>query len=123
MTSDEIRDVLAHIRFGDWTFAIGDDAGRPFLQLGFVAPDADTGIPTPWKSRKWFLSEHMTVSEIVGTAFKAVMTAVEHEAREAFKFHGRAVYGPHIDVWALYSVAGQLDARPTPALAALRESG
>lgn len=60
--------------------------------------DAKTGEAWAWKGRKWYLSPHMTDSEIVQTAFKAVVTAVEHEVREAFKYKGVAVCDPHLDL-------------------------
>jgi hypothetical protein len=51
-----------------------------------------------WNGRKWFLSNHMTRSEVVQTAFKAVLTAEEHEAREHFKYRGQSIFDPHYDV-------------------------
>ena len=43
----------------------------------------------------------MTRSEIVSTAFLAVLTALEHEAREQFRYRGRPIYSPHYDVEVL----------------------
>jgi hypothetical protein len=56
----------------------------------------------------------MTDSEIVSTCFKAVLTALEHEAREAFTFKGQAVYDAHLSVHELARVRSDrsnLDAR------------
>jgi hypothetical protein len=39
----------------------------------------------------------MVPNEIVTTAFKAVMTAMEHEVRESFKYRDVAIYNPHLD--------------------------
>ena len=86
-----LRAWLADVSFRDWQFLLRLDGARPYLQV--AAPD-DGG----WASRKWFLSPHMTHSEIVQTAFKAVLTATEHEVREAFRYKGHAVYSPHYDV-------------------------
>jgi (2Fe-2S) ferredoxin len=47
------------------------------------------------------LSPHMTDGEIVQTAFLAVMTALEHEAREQFTFDGVSVFDPHYDIHEL----------------------
>jgi hypothetical protein len=52
----------------------------------------------PWNGRKWLLSPHMTETEIVLTAFKAVLTAYEHEAREQFKVDGFAVLDSHYSI-------------------------
>jgi hypothetical protein len=75
-----------------------------FLQL------MDVELPSEFNTgRKWRLSPHMTVSEVVGTTWKAYMTWIEHEARESFQWRGRAIYGPHLDVDALWQLAGDRD--------------
>jgi len=48
---------------------------------------------------------HMTPSEVVQTAFKSVLTAEEHEAREAFRYRNEAIFCPHFDVEALHQIA------------------
>jgi hypothetical protein len=63
--------------------------------------DNVTGEPLAWFGRKWRLSPHMTDGEIVQTAFLAVMTALEHEAREQFTFDGVSVFDPHYDIHEL----------------------
>ena len=97
----EIRDLLAQVKYQDWQFEVVSKPGseKPaYLQVTFLAPCNDTGIPSIQKGRKWTLSEWMTKSEVVSTAFKAVLTAVEHEVRETFKYKQQAIFGPHIDV-------------------------
>lgn len=103
--------MLTKVQFKDWIFKIGDDEGRMYLQVQFRAACSTTSEVMDWAGRKWFLSPYMTDSELIGTAFKAVMTAVEHEAREEFRYKGRAIFGPHIGVQALWEVANQLDVR------------
>lgn len=112
MTLDEFRAILDQVQFGDWEFHVGLDGTRPYLQIRFRAPDNVTGeTDKAWSGRKWFLSPHMTHSEVVLTALKAVMTAVEHETREKFLYRGRAILGPHIDVDAMWEAATTLDER------------
>lgn len=60
-----------------------------------------TGEPMDWCGRKWRLSQHMTDGEIVWTAFKAMLTALEHEAREMFTFDGVTVADSHVDIHKL----------------------
>lgn len=70
-----------------------------YLQI--TAPtgtDNVTGEAYHWKSRKWLLSQHMTTGEIVQTALKALLTALEHEAREQFRYKGEAIFDPHYDL-------------------------
>lgn len=67
-----------------------------------------------WAGRKWRLSEHMTKGEIIQTAFMACMAWEEHECREAFKYKGCAVFGPHFNVESLVRLCeqGQFEERP-----------
>lgn len=114
MTSAEIEEfVIGAIRYRDWRFIVGLDGDRMFLQAAFVRTCADTGLPTAQRSRKWWLSPHMTRSEIVTTALKAVLTAEEHEVRECFTYRGEAIFGPHHDVEALVDLcrAGRQERR------------
>jgi hypothetical protein len=113
-TLQELCDVAAQCRYLDWLLLVSLDAGRPVLQWRFTAPCTVTGERQEWSTRKWPLSFYATDSEVVGTAFKAVLTAIEHEARESFKWMECAVFGPHIDVRALHEVAGRLDVRAAP---------
>lgn len=107
----EIRKVYAvldQVRYLDWKFFVGADGHRLYMQVSFDANGEH------WNGRKWLLSPHMTRSEIVQTAFKAVMTAVEHEVRESFLYKERAIFGPHYDIEALLSVCDSLDVRANP---------
>ena len=112
--SDRIVDVLKGITYKEgWAIKIVENNGIPFLQWCFSRPDYMLkGEPiSEWKSRKWVLSEHATESELVQTALAAVLMAEEHEAREAFRYRGSAVFNPHIDVEAMASVSAHLDVR------------
>jgi len=94
MTFEEASILINRIQYKDWTIKLSRD---PFyIQLLFSDSEG-----TIWTSRKWLLSEHMTPSEVVQTVLKAVLTAEEHEAREAFLFDGYAIFGPHIDIYQL----------------------
>lgn len=94
--------IEADLRFRDWTFQFDVEKGRPRLRATFEAPCAITGESATQNGRWWPLSLHMTRSEVVATALKAVLTAVEHEAREDFLYRGEAVFGPHYDVDELH---------------------
>lgn len=108
MTHAELRAIVADIRFNDWTFHVGQKGDVLYFQVHFY--DA---LQQLQHGRKWLLSEHMTASEVVLTAFKAVITALEHEARETFTYKDRAILGPHIDVEALIDAvdAARVDVR------------
>ena len=115
---DDIRAVVSDVSYKGWEFKIDADIlengdFRPWLQVLFWGHDNENRVAGDLliPGRKWFLSPYMTESEVVGTAFKAVLTAEEHEAREKFKWRGRSVFGPHIDVESLWEVADALSYR------------
>ncbi|AGC43283.1 hypothetical protein MYSTI_01954 [Myxococcus stipitatus DSM 14675] len=96
MTSEQaVRDALAHVSFQNWTFHVDHEEGTTFIRVRFLVDGAEQ------HGRKWFVSPDATPSDIVRTAFMAVMTAVEHEAREHFAYKGWAIFGPHYDVETL----------------------
>lgn len=101
------QEALKDVAYKNWEFYVGFDQ-RAYLQVRFMADDATarTGQPGMIHGRKWWLSQHMTDSEIVQTALMAVLAAEEHEARERFTYKGRAVFGPHIDLGALWLASG-----------------
>ncbi|MBZ4373294.1 hypothetical protein [Corallococcus sp. AS-1-6] len=107
MTRTEIQALLTVIRYEDWLFHLGGEGSCLFLQVRFTADGQSQ------HGRKWLLSPHMTPSELVQTAFKAVLTAQEHEVRERFRFRGRTIFGPHFDVDALVELCDRsaLDVR------------
>lgn len=94
-------------------FTNGLTSSQFWLRVTAQGSDNDTGKPCTWTGRKWIVSRHATVSEIVQTALKAVLTASEHEIREGFKWRGVRCYDPHLDVNALAGLkdAGKTDAR------------
>lgn len=109
--------VIKRCSYHGLHFFISEDLIRPYLQVQFNAPCAKSGTPGRVHGRKWFLSRHMTESEFVQTAFAAVLAAIEHEAREHFRYYGQAVFGPHFDVNDLVLLAmkrGDAGARQAP---------
>jgi hypothetical protein len=104
LSFDQIRASVAECQFQGWRFLVSIDDTRPILQVESDGVCAETGQALTWRGRKWFLSFHMTRSEVVQTAFKAVLTALEHEAREAFTYRGRPIFGPHFDIDHLVAI-------------------
>lgn len=89
--------------------------GRWYFQIDAYRPDTYTGQMGHGRGRKAYLSAHATDSELIQCAFGLLDAYVHHEAREGFLWKGRRVFGPHIDVHALWEVAERYDARPTAA--------
>jgi hypothetical protein len=119
MTVNQTLEILSSLRYRDWKFNLyGSGENYMYLQLSWEAADTDTGVKSQQKSRKWLLSAHMTKTEIVNTAWFAVKTAIEHEAREEFFYRGKAIYNTHLDVAQLHTMADAVDARPPMTVAA-----
>lgn len=122
-----LQDILSRIRFHGLTFEVtneetlavtqgepedgyqGEITQRYYLRVcaypgSPYATCSVTAKPLPWKGRLWRLSQHMTDGEIVQTAFKAILTCLEHEARERFTFDGVTVFDPHFDIHELVTL-------------------
>lgn len=120
-TETRFREIVARLTYKDWRFAIcrdplsSDFTPRYYLQIQVNNGTCNvTKQPCKWHGRKWPLSQFMTDSEIVGTAFLAVRTAEEHETREMFLYRGAAIYQGHLDVEALVEInrQGKISVRP-----------
>lgn len=116
MTVLEMQDIISRIRYRpNWNLYVFYDTERRLIILQLVIREPDCYMPleppVEQKGRKWLLSNHMTESEVVMTAFKALLTAEEHEARERFTYRARRIFGPHINVNRLVEVCDDLDAR------------
>ncbi len=125
MTPEEQAMVLARVTYkpGYWIEMKQDPGpeGRFYIQAVFTRTDIVTFKEGTGYGGKRYLSPHMTVSELVRLAFGAFLAVEEHECREWFKWapHGEAprrIFGPHIDVHALYDVARDIDVRSDPLL-------
>lgn len=84
---------------------------RLYMQAQCWRPDSETGEMGWGHGGKAYLTEHMTDSELLRLAFSLFDRYDHHEAREFFKYRGRAIFGPHIDALALWEVADRLDFR------------
>jgi hypothetical protein len=84
---------------------------RVFMQVQCWRPDTNDGHYAWGGGGKSYLSQHMTDSEIVQGAFGLFKAYEEHEAREGFTYMGRRIYGPHMDIEMLWTVADHLDVR------------
>lgn len=116
----DFKALFDQIQYKDnWELYLGWDAGaggRHWMQIRFMAPCTYTGKIGPQHSRKYFLSPHMTDSEVISTVFKAIQYAEIHECQEQFKYKGHSIFSPHFDIEALVDLCknGKFDARPVP---------
>lgn len=111
-----IQALAAQIELGmNCDLIVGVDSevpdGRFYLQVTCWRKDAITGEMGRGYGGKAYLSPHMTNNEIVQCAFGLYKGYWEHEARETFTYRERRVFGPHINVDALWEVARRVDIR------------
>lgn len=112
--AERFQAIVTKITYDPWSIVVRRDGERAYLQVrDDNARCNQTGAPTSWGGRKWLLSEHMTETEVVKTALKAVLSAVEHEALENFKYQGQTIFDPHIRVEDLARIRSEcpLDGR------------
>jgi hypothetical protein len=81
------------------------EGGRWYYQIECDRPDTLTGIMGTGRGGKAYLTPHMPAGELAQIAFGLGKGYTEHEFREAFKWRGRRIFGPHIDPEALWGIA------------------
>lgn len=110
LTLTRLKDLVAQVRFHDWRFDVLEKGDGFLVQAIFSAKDNFSTEPTlkEQKCRKWYVSKHSSLGEVVRTLWKAVEAAVVHEAQEAFLYRGRPIFDPHRDpdkLWELTEVS------------------
>lgn len=105
-----VATVLAEVSFPGYHFEIGT-GDRLAIRAIFSDRCSVSGKESVQHTRDWLLTDNPTKNEIVQTALKCVLTSVEHEARERFRYRGKAIFGPHFDMDSLYRICveGALD--------------
>lgn len=101
-----VLDVVGKLSFPGYEFVVEPFSGWFTLHVRYVEPDVMSGVPEEQNGRRWLFPADQTVGQIAQTAFKAVLTSLEHRAREHFTYRGRPVLQPHMDieqVWQLLS--------------------
>lgn len=104
-TLRELDAVLAHVEFQDWRFYASHMGNGFYVQARFPAVDPTHRRLEEQHGRKWYVSRHATPVEVVQTCLKAVLTALEHEAREGFTYKGVPVFQPHLNLEQLVELA------------------
>jgi ribose-phosphate pyrophosphokinase len=104
-TLHTLKDTLTYVKFPNFTYdVLQSSRGEYYLQGRYEEEDTVTGKMEMQYTRKWLLSPEMTRSEVVQTAFKCILTSMEHRAREWFTYRGRSIFGPHFDVDKLHGI-------------------
>lgn len=119
MTPTELEAILARVSFrvpglDERRFRVLDKGDGWLIQVVYMEPDINTGVPEEQHGRKWYVSSHATETEVVETAFAAVCRSMLHVAGEWFLYQGRRVYSPHFHIGARIDLCDgeAFDARP-----------
>lgn len=104
MDTLELHEILGHIEVEHYEYHLGNMGDGWYIQIRYTEPDIHSGEMEDQHGRKWYISQYATRSEVVQTAFKALVTSLEHQAREHFLYRGERVFGPHFDVDALHTL-------------------
>jgi hypothetical protein len=101
MTHEEMFQVVEDCHYLGVEFKFEVDGQRPYIQV----------VSGRWSGRKWMLSNHMTIGEIVQTVLSAVLMWTEHEVREHFKFRHKAIFNPHLSIKTLLERSDDIEVR------------
>jgi len=108
--------IMVDVDLGmDCRLLVGHDdeniPGRYYFQIECLRRDVITDEMGYGYGGKAYLSPYMTDSELVQIAFGLYKGYWEHEARENFQWRKRRVFGPHMDVNAVWEVSQRIDIR------------
>lgn len=111
-------EIVKECKFQEYDFQVitSPTTKAVYLQATYQEKDTVTGLDAVQYTRRWFLSPEMSRSEIVQTAFKCVLTSMEHRVREWFLYSGRAIFQPHYDVDSLWEICEEREVRPGMAM-------
>ncbi len=95
---DEIQAVVDAVHAEGRTFRLLEKGDGYLLQCTYLERDVESNVVRDQHSRKWYVSKHMTETEIVETAWACYQRSVIHQAAEHFTYRGRRVYSPHFKI-------------------------
>jgi hypothetical protein len=91
-TKDSVEDIVAEINYDPaYLLFVDEDSGGIFIQVGIIGVDnylsrqSQDSLKIVY-GRRWRVEPQLPSSEIIQTAFLALMKAREHEVRELIKY-------------------------------------
>lgn len=89
---ESVSDIVAHIEFDPrYIVFVDQDESSVFIQVGIIGKDNYVALSSPQAEkivygRRWRVEPQLPSTEIIQTAFLALLKAREHEVRELFKY-------------------------------------
>jgi hypothetical protein len=99
--------VIDDIDFPGYDFILSEMSANVFaVQVAYKEPDVFSGVVEDQRGRLWLIGLNQTEGQIIQTCFKAIMTSLEHRAREHFTWRKRPILQPHQDPHDLWKLCG-----------------
>ncbi len=92
---ERIQSIVNQCNIPDKTFVLSEINGVLFLSLKYVEADVLDGKLVEWETRKWYLEDDATETDIVRTCFLAAQQSAMHQLGEHFTFNNFRVFSPH----------------------------
>lgn len=95
----DVEAILEHIKYKDnFRFDVMTAGLYVTLRVMHLRQDSITGEHAMGYSPTVIIQDYWTPDQIVKQAFRLILSIEEHEARETFRYKGKAILGPHVDV-------------------------
>ncbi|RJQ30308.1 hypothetical protein C4565_00555 [Candidatus Parcubacteria bacterium] len=92
---EKFENLLKNLTFPGYHFVLGNENGNIFVRIKYDEPDVFDGkIETQW-GRKWWIEATDSEEGFLQTCFKALLTSLEHRARENFLYMNVPIMHPH----------------------------
>jgi len=102
--------LIEEISYKDgWRFVVDGIACAVDIHVRVWRRDVVTGEMGYGTSGSVRLLPGMSDGDILRKAFQLILGFEEHEVREHFKWSGRAIFGPHTSLEALFEAAARRD--------------
>lgn len=92
---NKFEKVLTKLTFPGYTFDFGIENGNMYVRVKYDEPDVFKGTNETQYGRKWWIEPDNDEMQFTQTCFKALLTSLEHRARENFLYDGRPLMHPH----------------------------
>jgi hypothetical protein len=99
-----LSEALARCSYPGYTFHSCTDYNVFEIWATYEEADTATGKVEVQETRHWISPLENGPNAVVSTAFKCVLTSMEHRTREWFLYRERAIYQPHYDVEQLHAI-------------------
>lgn len=90
-----LREVLKRLKFPGYVFNASRTMDTVTVFVTYIEPDVFTGVDEKQQGRSWVIEYDWNDVQIIQTCLKAVLTSLEHRAREHFTYDGHAILNPH----------------------------